>query len=139
MDKVAIRFGNSGEIDISGSIIALRQISQAILDLMNDRDRVSCIVEATEIDPYPYDGCLGSILLKQSNTLAKVSLVEDYLQIEGNSSSLDLLASWFDFPDRTGTGYHCHFEYYEDNPFIDPDSRPLIITVDNSIDRDQQF
>lgn len=51
MDRVAIRVGNSGEIEISGSIIALRHLSQAMLDLMNDRDRVNCVVEAAAIDP----------------------------------------------------------------------------------------
>jgi hypothetical protein len=135
IDKVEIRFSNQGELDISGSTPALRQIGQAMLDLVNNKERENCIIEGAIVDAQPYDGCLSAVSIIKSDTLTKVSVVEDYLQIEGDSKSLKGFASWFDFPDDTWSGYHHHFDYWDGNEWVDPDSMSLVIAVKNSIER----
>jgi hypothetical protein len=135
IDKVEIRFSHQGELDISGSTPALRQISQAMLDLVNDKERSNCIIKGATIDPYPYKSCLSAVSISKSDTLTKVSVVGDYLQIEGDSESLENFATWFDFDDDTWSGYHCHFDYWEGNSHVYPDSMSLVIAVKNSIER----
>ena len=135
MDKVEIRSSNSGETEISGSTTALRKISQSMLDLISDRGRVNCVIEGVMVDPDPYDVCLSYVLISKSNTLTKVSVVGNYLQIEGDYNSLEYFATWFDFEDDTWSGYHNHFDYWEGNEYVDPDSMSLVIMVKNLIKR----
>ncbi len=135
MDKVEIRFSSNGELDISGSTPALRKIGQSMLDLINDKDRLNCVIEARIVDPAPYDNCLSYVSISKSETLTKVSVVGNYLQIEGDTESLERFATWFDFDDDTWSGYHHHFDYWEGNSYVDPDSMSLVIMVKNSIKR----
>ncbi len=63
---IEIRFSgapnsHSGELDISDSTHALRHVSESILNLIQDKDRVVCVVQGAEIDPTPYDVCLKSL------------------------------------------------------------------------------
>jgi hypothetical protein len=136
-DIIKIRFSGTpnsdcGELSISGSTYALRGVSESILNLIQDKDRIICVVEAAPIDPTPYDVCLKSLSICKSNTLLKILVLANCLYIHGSLDSLDSLSSSFEFDDTTWSGYHHHVDLWD---WIDPTSISLVISVKNSIER----
>jgi hypothetical protein len=136
-DIIKIRFSgapnsHSGELDISGSTHALRDVSKSILNLIQDKDRIICVVEAAVVDPTPYDVCLKSLSICKSNTLLKILVLANSLYIHGSLDNLDALASSFEFDDTTWSGYHHHVDLWD---WIDPTSISLVVSVKNSIKR----
>jgi hypothetical protein len=126
---------NNGELDLSGSPKALQYVGQLILNLINDRYQVICVVEAAIFDPSPYNVCLKSLSICKSNTLIKILVLANSLYIQGSQDMLAIFASWFLDFDDTWCGHHRHINYYEGNEWIDPRSIPLVISVKNAIDR----
>jgi hypothetical protein len=126
---IQIRFSD-GELDISGSPQALRQVSNAMLALIRDPSQAFVSVEAATIDPAPYNVCLSRLLIVKTDGLIKLSVLGQALQIEGDPAKLENFAHWFDFDDHTHSGYHAHFDYLglDDDP-VDPDSISLVIAI----------
>ncbi len=124
---------NSGQLDVAGSPKALRYLSESIFNLIDDKDRIICIVKAAIFDPTPYDICLKSLSICKSNTLIKCSVFANCLYIQGSNDKLTILASWFDFADDIPSGYHQHVDYYDGNEWIDSVSIPLVISVNASV------
>jgi hypothetical protein len=122
---------NNGEVDLSGSPKALQYIGQLILNLINNRDQVICVVEAVIFNPNPYNVCLKSLSICKSNTLIKILVLANSLYIQGSQDKLAIFASWLLDFDDTCYGYHRHIDYYEGNEWIDPRSIPLVISVKN--------
>ena len=91
----------AGNLDISGSPRALRGVSNSILDLIHDKERIIFVVEAAVVDPTPYDICLNSLSICKSNTLLKISVLANSLYIHGSLDNLDSLASSFGFEEDT--------------------------------------
>jgi hypothetical protein len=120
------------ELDISGSTHALRSVNESILNLIQDKDRIICVVEGAKIDPTPYDVCLNSLSICKSNTLIKILVFANSMYIHGSLKNLDILASSFEFDDTTWSGYHHHVDLWD---WIDPTSISLVISVKNSIER----
>jgi hypothetical protein len=117
---------SDGELEISGSPQALRQVSQSMLDLIHDQIQLSALIKAETIDPSPYEFCLSQLSIVKTTGLIKLSVAANTLQIEGAPERLEGFANWFDFDDNTHSGYHCHFDNTER---VDLDSISLVIAV----------
>lgn len=133
---IEIRFSDrsyGGEIDLSGSPEELRDVRQSILKLIQVQDRQNCIIEAEAIDPAPYDTCLNFLAICKSNSLLKVSVSANSLQVEGELNKLEIFADWFNFPDDTECDYHNHLDYFGNEWWVNPNSSSLIIAVKNSV------
>jgi hypothetical protein len=126
---IQIRFSDR-ELDISGSPKALRQVSNAMLDLIRGPSQAFVSVEAATIDPAPYNVCLSRLLIVKTDGLIKLSVLDQVLKIEGAPEKLENLAHWFDFDDHTHSGYHTHFDYLglDDDP-VDPNLISLVIAI----------
>jgi hypothetical protein len=130
---IGIRFSgtaNSGELGLSGSPRVLRSVSESILNFIQNKDQIIHVIEASIVDPNPYDICLKSLSICKSNTLIKISVLANSLYIHGSLENLDILASSFEFDDDTWSGYHHHVDLWD---WIDPTSISLVISVENSI------
>jgi hypothetical protein len=122
---------HAGELDISGSLQALRGVRNSILNFIHDKDQIICVIEAAIVDPTPYDICLNSLSICKSNTLTKISVIANSLYFHGSSDNLAILANSFEFDD-TWSGCHYHLDCWD---WIDPAAIPLVIAVKNSIKR----
>lgn len=123
---------SSEEIELSGSPKELRDVRQLILNLIQDRERVTCVVETATVNPFPYNLCLSSLRICKSNGFIRVSIFESCLQIEGELDKLEAFAEWFNFDDETLSGYHCHFEYLGSDDLTDVNSNSLVISIKSS-------
>jgi hypothetical protein len=118
----------TNEIDLEGTSQDLQYIRQSILDLIQADEPQVIISGTTNFDPTPYSNHLTSLVIRKSKESTKVKVVTNQLEIEGDSERLGAFASWFDF-EADVSHYHCHFEYYPGNTWVDPDSLPLVISV----------
>jgi hypothetical protein len=125
---------NSGELCLSGSPKALRYVSESILNFIQNKDQIICVIQANIVDPTPYDVCLKSLSICKSNTLIKISVLANSLYIHGSLENLDILTSSFEFDDDTWSGYHHHVDLWD---WIDPTAISLVISVKNSIQRSE--
>ena len=118
----------TNEIDLEGTPQALQYIRQSILNLIQEDDLQIIISVATDFDPALYSNRLTSLVIRKSKGSTKITVVANRLEIEGDSERLEAFASWFDF-EADVSHYHYHFEYYPDDTWVDPDSLPLVISV----------
>ncbi len=107
-------------------------MSESILNFIQNNDQIICVIQASLVDPTPYDICLKSLSICKSNTLIKILVIANSLYIHGSLENLDILASSFEFDDDTWSGYHHHVDIWD---WIDPTSISLVISVENSIKR----
>ena len=118
----------TNEIDLGGTSQDLQHVRQSILGLIQANETQISISVAVDFNPAPYSECLGSLIIRKGKGATKVAIVANPLEIEGDSEKLEAFAGWFDFQADVSP-YHCHFEYYAGNIWIDPDSLPLVISV----------
>jgi hypothetical protein len=123
------------EIDLSGLPVDLRKIQQLIIGLLKSEQKEACSIQARVVDPSPYDRCLSSLLIRKTETLIKVSVLGESLQVEGDIEKLRIFADWFSFEDSTWSGYHCHFDHLDNEDWVDASSQELVISVRNSVRR----
>lgn len=127
---IEIRYSAPNEIDISGTVDELQFVRREILKLaQSDSSQIAFEADAA-IDPAPYDSALSSLIIIKGQCPTKVSLQnEKEIQVEGLPSCLEAFASFFDNEPEAAKGNHAHYEYYEGNRWIAPDSIPLVISV----------
>jgi hypothetical protein len=118
----------TNEIDLGGTPQDLQYIRQSILSLIQTNEAQVDISAAVDFDPAPYSNRLSFLMIRKSKGATKVAIVTDRLEVEGDPKKLEVFADWFDF-EADASHYHCHFEYYPGDTWIDPDSLPLIISV----------
>jgi len=118
----------TNEIDLEGTSQDLQFIRQSILNLIQADETQIIISAADDFDPAPYSDCLSFLVIRKSKGSTKVAVVTNRLEIEGDSERLEAFAGWFDF-EADVSHYHCHFEYYPGDTWVDPDSLPLVISV----------
>ncbi|WP_157259701.1 Imm32 family immunity protein [Chamaesiphon minutus] len=129
--SIAIVYSESdyGNADISGTPESLRQVCQFMIDFV-ESDRVEATIATLNVDPVPYDRCLQFLSIRREVGAVKVSAIDDKLEIVGNGDRLTTFADWFNFPDDTANGYHCHHEPWDGNEeWVHPQSLPLVIGV----------
>jgi hypothetical protein len=116
------------EVEISGTPQELRDIRRLILNFIQTQDVRVCI-PAAEIEPTSDNFCLKSLSILKTNGSIKISIFDNFLKVEGEPDNLESFADWFNFDDNTRSGYHHHFDYYEGNEWVDPNSIALIISI----------
>jgi hypothetical protein len=127
---IEIRFSAPYELDISGTVDELETVRQRILQLVEAGDQQIMVEADASIDPAPYDAALQRLLIAKGDCPTKISLRnKEEILIEGTADTLGVLASFFIFDDDAPDGDHSHYEHYEGNEWIDPDSIPLVISV----------
>ena len=125
-----IRYSAPYELDISGTVDELRMVRRQILDLLaSDVDRVSFEADPA-IESSPYDSSLSRLVVVKGQCPTRISLKNgEEVYVEGSPYCLEALASFFEFKPDAEKGAHSHYEYYEGNEWVAPDSVPLVIGV----------
>jgi hypothetical protein len=125
-----IRYSAPHDLDISGTVDELRTVRREILHMIeSDTARITFVADSS-IEPSPYDSALSMLVVVKGQCPTKISLKnEEEIHIEGSPYCLEAFASFFDFKPDAGKGAHSHYEYYEGNEWIAPDSIPLVIGV----------
>jgi hypothetical protein len=80
-------------------------------------------------DPQPYSQCLTLLRVQLSEGPTKISVDGTEVNVSGSEQHLEMFASYFEFGDECPSGIHHHFEYFESNGWIAPDSVPLVVMV----------
>lgn len=125
---IRIRYSEGEGCDISGTPSELRAIKNLICHAITNND--SFTVEAeTMANPWPYQRLLHSLALKVIPGPVCARVIGDVLEVRGSAEFLEKFSSWFAFRDDTPVGHHGHYEYYEGNIYVSPDSIPLVISV----------
>lgn len=116
------------EIELRGTLQDLQNVRQSILDLLQT-DEVQINISANvNVEPAPYSSRLSFITIRKGIGSTKVTVATEHLEVAGNPDCLAKFAEWFDF-EGSESNCHCHFDYYEGNEWIAPDSLPLVISV----------
>lgn len=128
---IEIRF-SKGEIDLQGTPSELRGVRQAILDFLTNDPPMVHLAASVNVDSTPYQCHLESLIIRKGYGPVRITVAGKSLEAEGESEMLKTFAEWFNFTDNGPDRYHCHFEYYEGNSCIAPESVPLVISVHRS-------
>ena len=106
--------------------MSLRQVNQFMLNFIKS-DREEAIIATLDVDPAPYDRCLNFLSIRRDSGAVKVSVVDDRLEITGDSSRIETFADWFNFSDDTSHGYHHHHDGWCGEEWVHSQSMPLVI------------
>jgi hypothetical protein len=117
---------SEGEASISGSPQSLREVNQFMMNFTKS-DRSKDIIATLSADPAPYDRCLNFLTIRKDSGAIKVSVVDDRLEVIGDSSRIETFSDWFDFSDNTFDGYHHHHDCWCGEEWVHPQSMPLVI------------
>jgi hypothetical protein len=119
-----------GDLELEGSITGLT-ILATLLRRANDLKQVSLQVPTCPVDVKPYDGHLSTIELRPANDKIKLAREGDALIVSGAWDKMKLLADNVSLliEDSERGVDHCHLEYYEDHPWLDATTLPIVITV----------
>lgn len=124
-----IRFSEPNELELSGTVDELQTVRNATLELAQTTASEITFDCDASINPKPYNLALSKLIIRKSQLPTNVSLENDELCVEGSPQSLKAFASFLDFDANSNSGRHSHFEYYEGNQWISPNSTPLVISV----------
>jgi hypothetical protein len=117
------------EVEISGTRDDMRALRECILEVSSGRQAMASVEAATPRDPRPYDVALAGMDVRLVGGGVVARVCRERLQVEGGAEELRGLASFFTFGRDAKPGDHAHYEYYEGNQWIRPDSVPLVIMM----------
>jgi len=126
---IELRYSPPNELDITGTVPELDDVRTAILEAVKSTAAQVEFKADTSIDPSPYDATLSRLVVEMGTGPTKVSVTNGAIRIVGSPSSLEMLASFLNFKPDAQRGDHTHYEHYEGNQWIAPDSVPLIFSV----------
>jgi hypothetical protein len=128
---IRIRYSAPSDLEISGSAADLETIRHGLLGLLVLPAQHEIQFEAdTQCDPRPYMNVIPKLIIRKGQGPTRVTAENYSVQIAGSIDSLDAFASFLDFESTAIPGSHTHYEYYDDNPYISPDSVPLVIAIE---------
>jgi hypothetical protein len=118
------------ELDLSGTPQELRQIAEVLSDLRADQS-IRFPADFTT-NAAPYDRLLQAMEITVSGGPVRIRVVGECLKVTGSELSLDIFASYFQFPDDASHGSHAHHDWMDefDTEYISPDSRSLVVRVE---------
>jgi hypothetical protein len=117
------------QVDITGTPDEIRSIHERVLEVSAGRPAKLIVEASTARDPSPWDAALQSMEIRLGDGAVHARVLEGSLIVEGGAEELRGFASFFVFPDDAKPGDHAHYEYYDGNRWIRPESAALIITV----------
>lgn len=130
---IEIRYSAPDSLDVSGTASKLQTLRQRILELPKLSQSQIAFDADRSIDPAPYQAVLSKLVVTLSDGPTKISVADGHaVHITGSQPCLEALASFFDLGGDPSDGAHAHYEYYEGNNFIAPDSVPLVINVNET-------
>lgn len=125
-----IRFSKGEDIELSGMLAELEDLSEALKDLAEGRTSELRVDADRTIDPAPWESIGQAAIIRRVGDSVRISMDgESRLIIEGSGENLDRFASFLNFDEDAPSGSHSHFEYEDGNEFIEPESIPLIVSV----------
>jgi hypothetical protein len=126
---IELRYSPPNELDIGGTVPELCDVRRAVLEVAKStKARVELNTDSS-IDPNPYDATLSRLIVETGTGPTKVSVTNGTIHIVGSPSCLETLASFLNFKPDAQKGDHAHYEYYEGNQWVAPDSMPLVFCV----------
>ena len=126
---VRISYSAPDDIELAGTkgdFAALWAELQSFLSAANETAKVPA---DPDFDPAPYETRLDAIEFRCSGGPNNVSVGGDVLRVTGSNENLALFGSWLDF-ERATAPQHSHYEYYDGNQWVAPDSLPLVISLE---------
>jgi hypothetical protein len=126
---IELRYSPPNELDIMGTVPELGDVRSAVLEAAQSTAAHVELNADASIDPSPYDAMLSRLVVETGTGPTKVSVTNDAIHIVGSPSCLETLASFLNFKPDAQRGDHTHYEYYEGNQWIAPDSVPLVFSV----------
>ena len=125
-----IRYSEPKELDISGTVDELQFVRQKIFELVQSETSQIAIDADGSVNTAPYNLAFPKLIILKNSSPTKVSLKNrGEIYIEGSPYCLEALASFLDFDLNSRSGAHSHYEYYDGNEWISPESIPLVISV----------
>jgi hypothetical protein len=126
-----IRYAPPLSLDLSGSQTDLESLRAAVLALIQEGEGEYRVAASTEGNAFPYTLFLGSLRVRvgAGPTLVKV-VDESELVVEGSPKNLGRFCSFLVVGPDPVRDWHCHYEYFEGNPYIDRDSIPLVVSLE---------
>ncbi|HQU83580.1 MAG TPA: hypothetical protein PKY59_10660 [Pyrinomonadaceae bacterium] len=120
----------SAEIDLSGNKQDFSELTKNLNEFLISELLQIRIDADAKISPFPYAKMLESlIVLKSENPVLVTVIDEKILKVEGSVECLKAFVSNIEYVE---VGHHIHYEYYDGNEWILPDSIPLIISSKSS-------
>jgi hypothetical protein len=126
---ICISFTPPDELDISGTEQDLKAVFAQLNTLANGEETEVFIVADKNTNPAPYDEALNALIGRVTTGPTKVSVFDKNIEVIGSQASFVGFASFFSFDEGAAQGAHNHHEYYEGNPYVHPQSVPLIVSV----------
>ena len=123
---ITIRYAKPLDLELSGTAADLAGLSADIAAYLADPQRNDLVTAADPAaNPFPYSKSLAEMVVRRADWPARLSVCALTLELSGTPDTLSLFCSFLD--SAVSEGSHAHFEYYDDNPYISPDSIPLVI------------
>jgi hypothetical protein len=128
---IRIRYSAPNDLEISGSAADLEVIRHGLLGFLALPTQHEIQFEADiQFDPQPYTSTIPKLIIRKGQEPAKITAKNYSVQVAGSIDSLDAFASFLNFESTAIPGSHAHYEYYDDNPYISPDSVPLVVAIE---------
>ena len=118
------------DVDIEGTAADLQQLRDQVLELaLSARGEVTIQCEAN-YDPSPYGAALTTAVISVGLAPMMVEVVAgSQLHISGSPDNLRQLASFINIPADASEGWHAHYEYHGENPYISATAKPLVFSL----------
>jgi hypothetical protein len=126
---IELRYTPPNGLDITGTVPELGAVRSVVLEAAKSTAAHFEINADASIDPSPFDATLSRLVVETGTGPTKVSVTNDAIHIVGSPSCLETLASFLNFKPDAQKGDHAHYEYYEGNQWIAPDSVPLVFSL----------
>ena len=125
-----VRYSTGEAIDISGSWEDVESFRQEILRfLKTDSEKIQIEIEKN-INSEPWNYIAKNLEIVQNDLPVEISISTDrVIKIKGSKANLEKFTSFLIFDEKAVSGSHSHYEYYEGNEWISPESFPLIIEI----------
>ena len=120
---IATYFKNTGEVELSGSVNELNDLSKQ-LQLVSAEITLKPRIENSLSSGKYLEGIRVKHLI---NHLVKISVNDNFLLIEGSPEKLAVLSQNLETDENDLKDYHIHIEYFEGHFYLSPESIPLIV------------
>jgi hypothetical protein len=119
------------QVDLEGSPAALIGLAERLIH--PEGTSAWALSQPNDRSAHPYEGFLAVIRITLTDGAVQVTVQQQFLDISGNAAGLATLAyniRWLaEQPVTAISSDHLHIEFYDDHPYLSPDSWPLIVTV----------
>ena len=123
--KLTVRVDPDESAEIKGSALELEHLAA----LFREASDTIAVVDVISVGRTPVD----AIAVRRVSTMAMIQIrySDRALRVEGAKENLGILADNVSYAASAGCdGSHIHIEHYDEHPYLDAQSLPLIISRD---------